>query len=156
MAYRTAFLLLACAAVGSGSLHARQAGTEPPGWVQERPVPKPPHAVGPMPHWYEVGGGAWQVPPEILQQIAARLKARLDANEYYSKPGADYAIQFRGEFAGARRIVRLFGTCTSEYIPPSMLSDDFIVIRDGGECNFDAEYDAAEQAISTFKYYGYA
>ena len=148
-------LVLAFTALAASPLHAQHAATVPPGWIQERPVPKPPKVVGPMPHWYEVRGGSWQVSLETLRQIATRLKPELDGNAYFNKPGAEYAIQFRGDSAGGRRIVRLFGTCSTNYIPDSMLTDDFMVIYDGGKCNFEAEYDPAEDRLS-FRYHGYA
>ncbi len=152
MPLRIPSLLLACTSLAT-PVQAQDAGNAPPGWIQERPVPKPPQPVSPMPRWYEVRGGAWQVPLETLQHIASTLEARLAGNKRFDPLPPDHAIQFRGEIAAGVRIVRLFGYCSLGVIEPYSLSDAFLEVRDGGLCVFDADYDTAQGKISDFSYY---
>ncbi|WP_288380038.1 hypothetical protein [uncultured Massilia sp.] len=151
--FRILPLLIACAGVASAPVHARDAGGFPPGWIHERPVPKPPQAVSPMPTWYEVRGGTWQVPLTTLQRIAGLLKVRLAGNPDFDPPRPDQAIQFRGETVDGQRIVRLYGYCAFGHADTAYLSETFLDVRDGWRCVFDAEYDPAQQRMRSFSYY---
>jgi len=152
MPFQITFLLLACASL-SLPAQAQDAASFPPGWIHERPVPKPPQPVSPMPHWYEVRGGDWQVPLETLRRIASVLKTRLAGNERFDPLPPDHAIQFRGESVAGARIVRLFGYCSITSDEPYRLSHAFMEVRDGGLCVFDAAYEPAQDRISAFSYY---
>ncbi|MGG7606825.1 hypothetical protein [Massilia sp. BKSP1R2A-1] len=153
MPSRITSLILACAILATSAPHAQDLGVYPPGWIPERPLPKPQPPTSPMPHWYEVRGGGWQPSLETVQHIASLLKARLADNSRFNPPKPDHAIQFRGEIVDGARIVRLFGMCSIGLGGPSALSDAFLEVRDGGRCVFDAEFDMAEQAIKHFSYY---
>ncbi len=152
MLLRIALVFLAGASLVNAA-HTQDGGNFPPGWIHERPVPKPPSPVSPMPHWYEVRGGAWQVPLPTLRHIAAVLKARLAGNRHFATLTPDHAFQFRGEIVAGKRLVRLFGYCAIGVDGPSRLSDAFMEVRDGGQCVFDADYDPAQGRITAFSYY---
>lgn len=114
--------------------------------------------ISPLPNWYEVRAGAWQVPLETVREIQALVEARIGANKLFGDKAriATYAIQFRGESRDGRRLVRLAGACNVHDTPRWQLSETFFNVNDGGKCYFDAEYDPLEKRLSRFDYHGYA
>lgn len=132
----------------------------PPSWAASKPPGAAAYAppISPLPNWYEVRVGAWQVPLETVREIWALVDARLSANKLFGNKAriATYAIQFRGEAKDGRRVVRLAGACDVHDTPPWQLSQTFFNVSDGGKCYFDAEYDPLEKRLSRFDYHGYA
>lgn len=154
--------LLAPLATASALLFApahAQFSTPSPDWARTKlpePLPYDP-SINPVPNWFEVRGGAWQLPLETVHHMVSLVDARLDSNKSFrgKTRAARYAIQFRGEAREERRIVRLAGTCSVDYTPARQLLVEFLIVKDGGECNFDAEYDPVEKRLSYFRYHGY-
>lgn len=139
--------------------HARDIRIAAPDWAIRPPgaaAYAPP--ISPLPNWYEVRAGAWQLPLETMREIRVLIDARLSANRLFGDKSriATYAIQFRGEFRDGRRLVRLAGACNVHDTPPWQLSETFFNVNDGGKCYFDAEYDPLEKRLSRFDYHGYA
>lgn len=154
MPFRMIPMLLACAACAPALVHAQATTPSRPDWIQDRLAPPPLPPISPLPHWYEVRGGTWQVPLETVQHMASLFDAKLASNENFQRAGGDRFFQFRGELLDNVRIIRLLGNCSQGSNSGASLSMAFLQIRDGGMCVFDAEYDPVQQRISYFRYYG--
>ncbi|WP_036215968.1 hypothetical protein [Massilia sp. LC238] len=154
------FAALLLAGPAQAAPDAQDIRIAPPSWAVSMPPGTAAYAppVSPLPNWYEVRAGAWQVPLETVREIRALVDARLSANELFGNKAriATYAIQFRGEARDGRRVVRLAGACNVHDTPPWQLSETFFNVNDGGKCYFDAEYDPLEKRLSRFDYHGYA
>lgn len=111
-------------------------------------------AINPVPNWYEVRGGAWRVPTEIVTQMASRIKTEVGASVLARLD--TYVIQYQGVTAGATRAIRLMGACNKQGASERTFSDRFYVVFDGGTCYFDATYDPDEQRFTSLNYHGHA
>ncbi len=149
--------LAAASALLCAPVHA-QFFSPPPDWARVKTPESRVHdpSVSPVPHWFEVRRGSWQVPLETVQHMVSLIEARVGSNTFFDKSrSAAYAIQFRGETRGDRQIVRIAGACSLGGFPAEELSAGFVRVFDGGKCNFDAEYDPLEKRLSAFQYHGY-
>lgn len=151
MPFRSFSLLLACAAIASTPLIAQDIVRDAPGSALYIPP------INPIPHWYEVRGGSWPVPPDILQKMVKLVDAEIGRNKHFNpaNPMSDYVVQFRGEQRNGRQIVRLAGGCRGFGENAWRLSERFDEVFDGGKCYFDAEYTPADGQF-VFSYHGYA
>jgi hypothetical protein len=115
-----------------------------------------------LPTWFEVRGGAWQVPPELVREMAQRLQegsahADLHKMAMYRRPLvqlSDYTVQYRGELSGGTRLVQVLGDCHGHNSSDEMLTEAFHVIMDGGTCIFDATYSPKENRFTSFEFHG--
>lgn len=108
-------------------------------------------AINPLPNWYEVRGGAWRVPADVVDDMAARIKAEVGSSE---NPRLDsYVIQYQGKLAGSVRSVRLMGACQTHVKSDREFSEQFHIVFDGGRCYFDATYDPGGKRLTSFAYH---
>ena len=154
MYWRIAACSMMLAALWETPVQAQGFQDDPPGWIQEKPVALP---VSPLPHWYEVRDGQWQLPIETLRELALLIEAKLADNDKFNRKDrpARHAIQFRGEVPKGVPVIRLAGECDGEAGDRSSLSAQFMDIRDGNTCGFDARYTPSEKRLSYFEYHGY-
>jgi hypothetical protein len=114
-----------------------------PSWVL-----KP--AISPLPNWYEVRGGAWRVPKEIVEEMFSLIRAEMGfASAEFNK----YVIQYQGESSGTSHLIRLSGACDTHGINEREFSERFHIVYDGGKCFFDATYDLKEKRFSYFAFH---
>lgn len=151
--------LLAAAALPCLQAHA-QFYRPSPGSAREKPPGAAAYAppVSPVPNWYLVRGGTWEVPLATVREMLPLVDAKIGSNKSFGDKArtAGYAIQFRGETRDGHPVVRLAGACSMETIPAWQLSSQFLNVQDGGTCFFDAEYDPESKRLSHFNYHGYA
>ncbi|MDN4055486.1 hypothetical protein QPK32_20675 [Massilia sp. YIM B02763] len=138
-----AALLLACHAP-AGAQEQDGAG---PAW-------KPMMALNPLRRWFEVQGGAWQVPDAMLGDMAAEM--RKEAGAQVAPKLHRYIVQYQGTVAQGVRAIRVSGACTISGVDEARLSQEFIIVHDGGKCFFDATYDPEGRRFTAFHYHGYA
>ncbi|WEF35240.1 hypothetical protein [Pseudoduganella chitinolytica] len=108
-------------------------------------------AINPLPNWYEVRGGAWRVPADVVEEMASHIKA--EAGSSVSPRLDTYLIQYQGESAGSVRSVRLMGACRTDVRSDREFSERFYIVFDGGKCFFDATYDPEEKRFTSLKYH---
>ena len=136
-------LALAC---GSAA-QAEPLGDANPAWL-----PKP--AISPVPHWYEVRGGAWRVPAGVVEEMASGMKEEVDSSV---RTRLDtYVIQYQGVSTDGVRSVRLMGACDAHGTSERELSERFHIVFDGGKCFFDASYDPGKKRFTSLTYHGNA
>ena len=109
-------------------------------------------AINPVPHWYEVRGGAWRVPADVVEEMAARIEAEAGSSVRARLHG--YTIQYQGVSSDSARSVRLMGACDTHGVSERYLSEAFYQVFDGGKCFFDAAYDPEEKRFTSLKYHG--
>lgn len=117
-----------------------------------------------LPTWVEVHGGAWQVPPELVREMAQRLQEGADHADLHRMATHqhplihldDYTIQYRGELNEGASLVRIVGDCHGHHQSDETLSKKFSVIMDGGVCIFDATYSPKAHRFSAFAFHGVA
>lgn len=143
-ASKLALGILAAALAHGTVAQARATQAAAPSWLL-----KP--AINPLPNWYEVRGGTWRVPRDVVEDMAARIDGEMG-----SRRGAlhEYTIQYQGTSSGAARAIRLMGACAARTGDERQLSERFHVVFDGGRCYFDATYDAQEKRFTHFAYHG--
>jgi hypothetical protein len=109
--------------------------------------------VNPLPNWYEVRGGEWEVPVEVLAEIAILTGRQLGpGRSIMSSPAYGYTMQYQGRLHGNDRTVKLMGACQVNGWTPAMLSHRFMVVSDGGKCYFSATYDIETKDFAYFAY----
>jgi hypothetical protein len=140
-------MLLAAVLAPGLAAHGQTLEGASPAWLS-----KP--AINPVPHWYEVRGGAWRVPAEMVADMAAGIQA--EAGAAVRARLDTYTIQYQGESAGNARTVRLMGACDTPGMQERALSDRFLVVDDGGKCFFDATYDPVQKRFMSLDYHGNA
>jgi hypothetical protein len=64
-----------------------------------------------------------------------------------------YFIQYRGKAQGDRRLVEVHGACTL-HGPAQRLDDEWLIVKDGGDCYFSAEYDLQAGRFLGFHFNG--
>jgi len=113
--------------------------------------------ISPFPNWYEVRAGSWRVPLATLHELRIRIDAEIGRNKYFQREGmaASYAIQFRGETLEGHQVVRLVGACNAGERSEWKLSEQFIQVRDGGKCYFEADYRLQDRQFR-LRYHGNA
>ena len=124
----------------------------------DKPVPTwtvPP--INPIPHWYEVRGGSWRVSLATVQEMRTLIESEISRNKHFYPQDTTpkFVIQFRGETAGTRQIVRIVGACNGLGKNEWELSQQFSRVFDGGKCYFEADYQPSEKQFQ-FRYNGYA
>lgn len=138
------FIAMTAVACASSS-HAQTSENATPSWLS-----KP--AINPLPHWFEVRGGAWRVPAADVEEMASRIKAEVDAS---LRARLDtYIIQYQGESSGGAKLIRLMGACDIHGTSERDLSERFHIVFDGGKCFFDATYDPEEKRFTSLTYHG--
>ncbi|MFK3736603.1 hypothetical protein [Massilia sp. TN1-12] len=138
-----AALLLACLA----SVRAQAQDGAGPAWT-------PPAAPILLKRWFEVRGGAWQVPDAMLSEIAAEM--RKEAGATVAPKLHTYIVQYQGMLTNGVRVIRVAGACETLGMDETRLSQAFLNVRDGGKCFFDATYDPDQRRFTAFHYHGYA
>lgn len=109
-----------------------------------------------MPNWHEVEGGAWQVPPGMLADAAARVN---EAASTWQRRGprprdvGDYEVQYQGVTKDGVRVLRMMGACHASPVPATLATRWHIVL-DGGNCYYSAAYDPASKSIIYFSFNG--
>lgn len=115
-----------------------------PSWVL-----KP--AINSLPNWYEVRGGAWRVPKNMVEEMDLRIRDEMgSAPVEFNK----YVIQYQGESSGASHSIRLSGACDTLGKNEREFSEKFHTVYDGGKCFFDAMYEPEKKQFSYFAYHG--
>lgn len=144
----TAALLVLLPALAAQAQDFRR---EPPGAAFYIPP------INPVPHWYEVRGGSWRVPPGTLGELRSLIDKEIGRNKHFFPAGTAprYAIQFRGETLEGRQLVRLVGACDALGKSEWRLSQQFIQVSDGGKCYFEADYRPDDKRLR-FSYHGHA
>lgn len=104
-------------------------------------------AINPLPHWYEVRGGAWRVPAAVVEEMAKRIKTEGGAFVRDT-----YIIQYQGVSAGGAESVRLKGACSLNATNERELSERFHQVLGGGKCYFDAAYDPAAKRFTSLTF----
>lgn len=132
---------LVCAAAG----HAQTLDNAFPSWAL-----KP--AINPVPRWYEVRGGAWRVPADVVEEMATRIE--IEVGSSVRSRLDEYVIQYQGISSDGTRSVRLMGACDTHGTSERYLSEAFHVVFDGGKCYFDAAYDPDEKRFTSLRYHG--
>lgn len=138
-----AALLLACHA----PVRAQEQDGGNPGW-------KPMTPLNPLKRWFEVRGGAWQVPDAMLGEMAAEM--RKEAGAVVAAKLHRYIVQYQGTLVNGVRAIRVAGACETLGTDEARLSQAFFIVHDGGKCFFDATYDPEEKRFTAFQFHGYA
>jgi hypothetical protein len=149
----TGMPILKCSVMGAISMvvlayasagHAQILENAVPSWAS-----KP--AISPVPHWYEVRGGAWRVPADVVEEMAARIGAEVGLSDGARLDG--YTIQYQGISSEGARSIRLMGACNTHGTSERYLSEAFYVVFDGGKCFFDAAYDPEEKRFTSLRFH---
>lgn len=135
--------LLACLA----SVWAQAQDVAGPAWT-------PPAAPILLKRWFEVRGGAWQVPDAMLGEMAAEM--RKEAGAKVAAKLHTYIVQYQGTLTNGVRAIRVAGACETLGMDEARLSQAFLIVHDGGKCFFDATYDPEQGRFTEFRYHGYA
>lgn len=110
--------------------------------------------------WYQVEGGAWAVPPDVTNAAATQLQQAADhapgPPRIRVRPVADYTVQYQGTVVDGKRLVRLAGACSTMGRSPGDLARQWLVVFDGGNCYFDAQFDPAHERFVSFSFHGRA
>ena len=109
-----------------------------------------------MPNWHEVEGGAWQVPPEVLADAAARVNEAASTGRrggLRPRDVGDYEVQYQGATKDGVRVLRLMGSCRAAPNPED-LAAHWHIVYDGGNCCYRAVYDVASKSIISFSFNG--
>jgi hypothetical protein len=69
---------------------------------------------------------------------------------------ATYTVQYQGHLVDGKRLVRLAGACAAPGRTPDDLVRQWMVVFDGGDCFFDAEFDPVLTRFVSFSFHGYA
>nr|WP_314547186.1 hypothetical protein [uncultured Massilia sp.] len=138
-----AALLLACLA----SVPAQAQDGAGPAWT-------PTTAPILLKRWFEVRGGAWQVPDAMLGEMAAEM--RKEAGAKVAAKLHTYIVQYQGKLEDGVRVIRVAGACETLGMDEARLSQAFLNVRDGGKCYFDATYDPEQRRFTEFRYHGFA
>ncbi len=106
--------------------------------------------------WFQVRGGAWTPSPEVAAQIQAELKpavAELAGDKFKRfQPWQSYKFQFQGQQINSDRFVFISALCTID--DSRDLTDDFVVVLDGGSCFFEVKYDPKSQRFYDLNVHG--
>ena len=106
--------------------------------------------INPLPNWYEVRGARWEVPVDVLVEIAMRTERELGTGRSIISNG--YTMQYQGQLQHEDRTVKLMGACRRDGWTPAMLSHQFLEMLGGGECYFNATYDMKSKDFTHFSY----
>jgi GMP synthase-like glutamine amidotransferase len=88
------------------------------------------------------------------QLPAAALKAK--GGKKTEQEVSTYTIQFKALGAPGRRVVELRGACKVHGTSRAELQKDFLIVFDGGECYFDAIWDATQRKFKHLRFNGVA
>lgn len=116
-------------------------------------------AASPGSHWIQVQGGTWAVPTADVAQMASQLPAaslKAKGGKKTEKEVSTYTVQFKGLGAPGRRVVELRGACKVHGTTRAELQKDFLFVLDGGECYFDAIWDATQRKFKHLRFNGVA
>jgi len=116
-----------------------------------------PPPINPLPNWYEVRGGEWEVPAELLAEIVIGTERQLGTGRsIVSGRAYGYTMQYQGRIQDNSRTVKVMGACQVDKWTPAMLSQQFLAMFDGGKCYFSAIYDIETRKFIRFSYNGQA
>lgn len=114
-------------------------------------------AAIPSSNWIQVQGSTWRVSPAELAQMASQLPAAaLSANggKKTEKDVLTYTIQFKALGSPGRRVVEVRGACQVHGTTHGELQKDFLVVIDGGQCYFNAVWDATQRKFKHLRFNG--
>lgn len=108
-------------------------------------------------HWIHVKGGAWDPTSGVLAELEAALRPALAAaarNRGRLPKWDEYTFQYQGRTTLlGRKFVYVNAFCSHE---GRDLTQDWVIVLDGGACYFSAKYDPATKLIYDLEVNGVA
>lgn len=115
-----------------------------------------PAAAQDLPNWYEVAGGQWHVPADTVAEAASHVQEAADhapwSRSVLPQIG-QYRVQYQGAIKDGKKLVRMTGACRTSpgEGDPTVR---WLVVYDGGQCYYRAEYDPASNTFVYFAFNG--
>lgn len=109
-----------------------------------------------LPNWYEVAGGQWQVPQQMVAQAASHVQEAADHARWSGTvlpQVGTYRVQYQGAIKDGKKLVRMMGACRTDPGEGDPTAR-WLVVYDGGKCYYRAEYDPASNTFVYFAFNG--